>query len=91
MVLQAESLGWDTLGGSAGLRWAWLIAAVLTRVCVQLVGQLGLPGLFWLQVAYLRQLGLSAPGFLSPSYLTYCCSCGSIQVLRGRAESYKAT
>ena len=56
MVLQAESLGWDTLGGSAGLRWAWLIAAVLTHVCVQLVGQLGLPRLFWLQVAYLRQL-----------------------------------
>lgn len=45
MILQVEGLGWDALGGSSGLGLAWLISAVLTHVCVQLVGQLGLPGL----------------------------------------------
>lgn len=91
MVLQAESLGWDTLGGSAGLRWAWLIAAVLTHVCVQLVGQLGLPSLFWLQVAYLRQLRPLCTWFLISQLSNLLFFCGSIPVLRGRAESYKAT
>lgn len=78
MNLQAESLGWDTLGGSGWAVLGLLISAVLTHVCVQLAVSWGSLACFGFCSGLTETTKASLVyGFLSPSYLTECL-CGSI-------------